>query len=38
MSEEMVNTTAASLRVKINNVLLMAQDMTLGNDSKLFFK
>ncbi|KAH1064695.1 hypothetical protein J1N35_029682 [Gossypium stocksii] len=38
MSEEMVNTTAASLRVKINNVLLMAQDMTLGNDFWLFFK
>ncbi|MBA0775842.1 hypothetical protein Gotri_010941, partial [Gossypium trilobum] len=38
MSEEMVNTTAASLCVKINNVLLMAQDMALGNDSWLFFK
>ncbi|MBA0624260.1 hypothetical protein Godav_009648, partial [Gossypium davidsonii] len=38
MSEEMVNTTTASLCVKINNVLLMAQDMTLGNDSWIFFK
>ncbi|MBA0808765.1 hypothetical protein Gohar_024476, partial [Gossypium harknessii] len=38
MSEEMVNTIAASLCVTINNVLLMAQDMTLGNDSWLFFK
>ncbi|MBA0659853.1 hypothetical protein Goklo_011946, partial [Gossypium klotzschianum] len=37
MSEEMVNTTTASLCVKINNVLLMAQDMTLGNDSWIFF-
>ncbi|MFQ6640168.1 hypothetical protein Gotur_015146, partial [Gossypium turneri] len=38
MSEEMVNTIAALLCVTINNVLLMAQDMTLGNDSWLFFK
>lgn len=38
LSEEMVNTAAASLRVKINNVLLMAHDMTLGSDFRLLFK
>ncbi|KAM7276222.1 hypothetical protein ACFE04_018088 [Oxalis oulophora] len=38
LSEEMVNNTAASFRVKFNNVLLMAHDITLGNDFRLFFK
>ncbi|KAB1217597.1 Reticulon-like protein B16 [Morella rubra] len=38
LSEEMVNNAAASFRVKINNVLLMAHDITLGKDFKLFFK
>jgi hypothetical protein len=38
LSEEMVNSAAASFRVKINNVLLMAHDITLGKDFRLFFK
>ncbi|KAK4579667.1 hypothetical protein RGQ29_029367 [Quercus rubra] len=38
LSEEMVNNAAASFRVKINNVLHMAHDITLGKDFKLFFK
>lgn len=38
LSEEMVNSVAASFRVKINYVLLMAHDITLGKDFKLFFK
>ncbi|KAJ7965128.1 Reticulon-like protein [Quillaja saponaria] len=38
VSEEMVNNAAASFRVKINNVLLMAHDITLGKDFRLFFK
>ncbi|XP_015575788.2 reticulon-like protein B16 isoform X1 [Ricinus communis] len=38
LSEEMVNNAAASFRVKINNVLLMAHDITIGKDFKLFFK
>ncbi|CAM8958359.1 unnamed protein product [Rhodiola kirilowii] len=38
LSEEMVNSTAASLRVKINNVLLLAHDITIGKDFRLFFK
>ncbi|KAM5556837.1 reticulon-like protein B16 [Rosa sericea] len=38
VSEEMVNNAAASFRVKINNVLLMAHDITIGKDFKLFFK
>ncbi|KAK7821944.1 reticulon-like protein b16 [Quercus suber] len=38
LSEEMVNNAAASFRVKINNVLHMAHDITLGKDFRLFFK
>ncbi|KAJ4833196.1 Reticulon-like protein B16 [Turnera subulata] len=38
LSEEMVNNAAASFRVKINNVLLMAHDITLGKDFRVFFK
>ncbi|XP_058075325.1 reticulon-like protein B16 isoform X3 [Magnolia sinica] len=38
LSEEMVNNAAASFRVKINYVLLMAHDITLGKDFRLFFK
>ncbi|KAF5467506.1 hypothetical protein F2P56_017326 [Juglans regia] len=38
LSEEMVNNAAASFRVKINNVLLMAHDITLGKDFRLFSK
>nr|GME01613.1 reticulon-like protein B16 [Ipomoea batatas] len=35
LSEEMVNNAAASFRVKINYMLLMAHDITLGKDFKL---
>lgn len=38
LSEEMVNNAAASFRVKINYVLLIAHDITLGKDFRLFFK
>lgn len=38
LSEEMVNNAAASFRVKINSLLLMAHDITLGKDFRLFFK
>lgn len=38
LSEEMVNNAAASFRVKVNNMLLMAHDITLGKDFRLFFK
>ncbi|XP_022134537.1 reticulon-like protein B16 [Momordica charantia] len=38
LSEEFVNDAAASIRAKINNALLMAHDITLGNDFRLFFR
>ncbi|XP_038994438.1 reticulon-like protein B16 isoform X2 [Hibiscus syriacus] len=38
LSEEMISTVAASFRVKINNVLLLAHDITIGQDFHLFFK
>ncbi|KAJ6831133.1 reticulon-like protein B16 [Iris pallida] len=38
LSEEMVNNAAAALRVKVNNMLLMAHDITLGKDFRLFFQ
>lgn len=38
LSEEMVNSAAASFRVKVNYVLLMAHDITVGKDFRLFFK
>ncbi|KAI4306938.1 hypothetical protein L6164_030176 [Bauhinia variegata] len=38
LSEEMVHSTAASLRVKINYLLLIAHDITLGKDFRAFFK
>ncbi|RZC82556.1 hypothetical protein C5167_045341 [Papaver somniferum] len=38
LSEELVNSAAASFRVKINHMLLMAHDITLGKDFRLFFK
>ncbi|KDP21658.1 hypothetical protein JCGZ_03329 [Jatropha curcas] len=38
LSEEMVHNAAASFRVKINNMLLMAHDITIGKDFRLFFK
>lgn len=37
LSEEMVNYAAASFRIKINYLLLMAHDITLGKDFRLFF-
>ncbi|XP_044508145.1 reticulon-like protein B16 isoform X2 [Mangifera indica] len=38
LSEEMVNNAAASFRVKINNMLYMAHDITVGKDFRLFFQ
>ncbi|KAL3521309.1 hypothetical protein ACH5RR_019458 [Cinchona calisaya] len=38
LSEEMVNNAAASFRAKVNYMLLMAHDIALGKDFKLFFK
>uniref|UniRef100_A0A2P2LYD0 Reticulon-like protein n=1 Tax=Rhizophora mucronata TaxID=61149 RepID=A0A2P2LYD0_RHIMU len=38
LSEEIVHNAAASFRVKINNMLLIAHDITLGKDFRLFFK
>ncbi|KAK6929564.1 Reticulon [Dillenia turbinata] len=38
LSEELVNNVAASFRAKVNYVLLMAHDITLGKDFKLFFQ
>ncbi|GKB71533.1 ribonuclease H-like domain-containing protein [Tanacetum coccineum] len=37
LSEEMVNYAAASFRIKVNYMLLMAHDITLGKDFRLFF-
>ncbi|CAA2935303.1 reticulon B16 [Olea europaea subsp. europaea] len=37
LSEEMVNNAAASFRVKVNYMLLMAHDITLGKDFRHFF-
>ncbi|GAB4827693.1 hypothetical protein Ancab_034579 [Ancistrocladus abbreviatus] len=37
LSEEMVNYVASSFRVKINSILMMAHDITLGKDFRLFF-
>ncbi|GAA0144046.1 membrane traffic protein [Lithospermum erythrorhizon] len=38
LSEEMINNAAGSFRVKVNYMLLMAHDIALGKDFKLFFK
>ncbi|KAJ4970033.1 hypothetical protein NE237_003132 [Protea cynaroides] len=38
LSEEMVNSAAASFRVKINYLLLMVHDITLGKDFRCFLK
>lgn len=38
LSEEMVNNTASSFRVKVNSMLLIAHDITLGKDFRVFFK
>ncbi|EPS71461.1 hypothetical protein M569_03301, partial [Genlisea aurea] len=38
VSEEMINNAAASFRVKLNYLLLMAHDITLGKDFRPFFK
>ena len=37
ISEEMVNNAAASFRIKVNYMLLMAHDITHGKDFRLFF-
>lgn len=38
LSEEIVNEVAASMRVRINDVLAVAHDIALGKDIKLFAK
>ncbi|KAK1572407.1 hypothetical protein Q3G72_032280 [Acer saccharum] len=38
LSEEMVNNAAASFRVKVNYLLVVAHDITLGKDFRLFFQ
>lgn len=38
LSEEMVNEAAAIIRTRVNALLLVSQDMSLGKDSRLFFK
>ncbi|XP_062215664.1 reticulon-like protein B16 [Phragmites australis] len=38
LSEEMVSNAAASFRVKVNNMLMIAHDITLGKDFRLFFQ
>ncbi|KAG0481118.1 hypothetical protein HPP92_011976 [Vanilla planifolia] len=38
LSEEMVNNTAASFRVKVNNMLLVAHDIAVGKDFRSFFQ
>uniref|UniRef100_A0A803MJP2 Reticulon-like protein n=1 Tax=Chenopodium quinoa TaxID=63459 RepID=A0A803MJP2_CHEQI len=38
LSEDLVTSAAASFRVKVNYFLLMAHDITLGKDFRLFFK
>ncbi|KAG6523669.1 hypothetical protein ZIOFF_013534 [Zingiber officinale] len=38
LTEEMVNNAAVSFRVKFNNLLMMAHDITLGKDFRIFFQ
>ncbi|KAL6142231.1 hypothetical protein ACLB2K_060514 [Fragaria x ananassa] len=38
LSEEMVNEAAAIIRTRVNALLLVSQDISLGKDSRLFFK
>ncbi|KAL9267773.1 Reticulon-like protein [Drosera capensis] len=38
LSEEMVNSVASSLRMKVDSILLMVHDITLGKDFRIFFK
>ncbi|XP_006650052.1 reticulon-like protein B16 [Oryza brachyantha] len=38
LSEEMVSNAASSFRVKVNNMLMIAHDITLGKDFRLFFQ
>ncbi|KAG6527503.1 hypothetical protein ZIOFF_009606 [Zingiber officinale] len=38
LTEEMVNDAAVSFRVKFNNLLMMAHDITLGKDFRIFFQ
>ncbi|XP_041023570.1 reticulon-like protein B12 isoform X2 [Juglans microcarpa x Juglans regia] len=38
LSEEMVNEVANFIRLHVNNLLSVSQDIALGKDSRLFFK
>ncbi|XP_004302666.1 PREDICTED: reticulon-like protein B12 isoform X1 [Fragaria vesca subsp. vesca] len=38
LSEEMVNEAAAIIRTRVNALLLVSLDISLGKDSRLFFK
>ncbi|XVE76497.1 hypothetical protein DITRI_Ditri12bG0178400 [Diplodiscus trichospermus] len=38
LSEEMVNEVGAFIRVHVNDLLSVSQDIALGKDSRLFFK
>lgn len=38
LSEEMVNDAAVSFRAKFNNILIMAHDITIGKDIRLFLQ
>lgn len=38
LSEEMVNEAVALIRTRLNALLLVSQDISLGKDSRLFFK
>ncbi|KAJ4764285.1 Reticulon-like protein [Rhynchospora pubera] len=38
VSEEMVNSTAATFRARVNSTLMIAHEITLGKDFKLFFQ
>ncbi|XP_062095341.1 reticulon-like protein B12 isoform X1 [Humulus lupulus] len=38
LSEEMVNEMASFIRIRVNNLLRVSQDIALGKDSRLFFK
>jgi len=38
LSEEMVNEVATFIRLHVNTLLSVSQDIALGKDSRLFFK
>jgi hypothetical protein len=38
VSEEIVNSTAATFRARVNSMLMIAHDITLGKDFRLFFQ